>query len=155
MPIKQQQQQMQCSYFSQGAEHHCHCLSSTQPPPKPPAKALGEPPQFTAIRYTQNPNLYNLIQFNSYFIQLLYNTGPTHTTQHPLLHHCPPTKPPPISWLSVATLLHLTGAFTAVLEINWRGMVQKTLHVESSRTLSVCRRDYSTLAATAISAAHT
>lgn len=60
------------------------------PPPSPLLNhqhtALGKDPQFTTIRYTQNSNLHNLIQFNSYFIQLLLNTHPTHTIPHALLH---------------------------------------------------------------------
>lgn len=121
-----------------------HSLSSTRPPqpsPQPRAVALGEHPQFTAIRFTHHPNSYDLIWFNACFIQLLYNTGPPHypASPPPSLSwpnlHPPPPPPPPISSLSPTPPLYLTGAFAAVLEINCRGTVGEAPRVESSRML--------------------
>lgn len=109
-------------------------LSSTQPPPHPPAVALSKQPQFIAIRYAQNSNLHNLIRFSSYFIQLLCNTAPARTTQHPpsILAL---TKPPPLTLLPVTyRLLHLTAAFAPGFgKLIERGTADKTPHVESGR----------------------
>lgn len=56
MSIKEQKN---CSIISPKGKTSLHLLHPA--PSQPQAIALGKQPQFTAIRYTQNSNLYNLI----------------------------------------------------------------------------------------------